>query len=361
MKRILALALAALTFSSWGFTACHLFETNSTPSARKFHTYFAKTEAMISMPNYVTNGLTHWYDGQMNVGLGWHKDGDIAFWKDLAGDNDLLITSTNIYFTKKGLRCPNYKVNTSQWETRTAGLARGEQIPSGDCKTIEVCARSRVYYAGTYLSANVSTDQYNMLVSNGEESYQYQYSYPIFIAFHNHSDTTRRYSGGPYFAIFGRSPSYGVRCLSFSSAYAMFGDGWYSIYDTFNLSYSDANVAQYNPSSPYYQPYWSAKINYVRFARSYDSCITTHEDEAPKSTYIGHIETSSLLKPDPNFRYFAIGGSCEQTSSWGTIVIREYNFWNGDIFCVRVYNRELMAEEREQNTKVDYERFYGAN
>lgn len=339
----------------------HIWETNSTPTVRRFYTYSANSYKLIPTPNYVTNGLTHWWDGQINVRIGWHKDGNIAFWKDLVGDNDLLITSTNIYFTKKGLRCPNYKVNTSKWGTRTAGLARGEQIPSDDCKTIEVCVRSRIYYAGTYIKAEVSTDQYNMLVSNGKESYQYQSSYPIFIAFHNQSGTASRYGGGPYFAIFGRSPNYGVRCLSFSNEYEMFGDGFNFIYDTFNLSYSNANAAQYNPSSPYHQPYWSAKINYVRFARSYDSCIITHEDEAPKYTYIGNIEDSSLLKPDPNFRYFSIGGSCEQTSSFGTIVIREYNFWNGDIFCVRVYNRELSAEEREQNTKIDYERFNGVD
>lgn len=357
MKRILALAFAALTFSSWGFTACHLFETNSTPLGRKFHTYFAKTEAMIPMPNYVTNGLTHWYDGQMNVGLGWHKDGDIAFWKDLAGDNDLLITSTNIYFTKKGLRCPQYKVNAGQWGTRTAGLARGEQIPDSECVTIEVCARSRRYYNGTYTDAHISTDQYNILVSNGRNNSSYPTHYPHFIGFHSNAGTTQRFYGGPYFVIGGRN-NCGIRCQSYDSDYGIWGGGLYAIYPMFYLAYINSNTSETSPSSPYYQPYWTAKIDYTRFAPTFETCINTFSDEAPKYNSAGQLRNSTLLKPDPNFNYFSIGGSCYGEYVFGRDVFYDTNFWNGDIFCVRVYNRELTAEERAQNSKIDYERFY---
>lgn len=365
MKRIIALLFLVLTFTGWGFTACHLFETNSTLSSRNFHTYFAKTDAMIPMPNYVTNGLTHWYDAQMNVGIGRHQNGDIAFWKDLVGNNDLLITSTNIFFTKKWLRCPYYKrTGSTQYSVRTSGVARGDRIPDSDCVTIEVCARSRIYYerqSSGYLKCNVRNDMYNMLVSNGERYVPYTHSYPQFIAFHSQLSVSGPvcYYGGPLFIIGGRYD--GVRCMSFAHDYDLWGDGYGTIYDTFSLMFYNPNVGEMSPTRPIYQPYWSAKFDYVRFTPEYDDCIITHQDGAPQYSSDGEERSSTLLQPDPNYEYFAIAGSCYYDRPFYDIVYHDTNFWSGDIGVVRIYNRELTAEERAQNTKVDHERFNGVD
>lgn len=338
----------------------HIWETNSTPTVRRFYAYSANSYKLIQTPNYVTNGLTHWYDGQVNVGIGRHEDGDIAFWKDLSGTNDLLITSTNVFFTKKGLRCPYYlPIGASQFTVRPSGLARGSRIPDDECVTIEVCARSRVYIGSAYMSADLRTDMFNALVSNGRRYASNQSSFPQFIAFHSQFGTTKRYSGGPLFVIGGRAQD--LRCLSFDNDYSLWGDGSMKIYDTFSLMFCNQNVNETSPSIPYYQAYWSAKFDYTRFAPSFENCITTHEDGAPEYSINGQRSSTSLLKPDPNFEYFSIGGSCYYEDKFGMRTYYDTNFWHGDIFCVRTYNRELTAEERAQNAKIDYERFYDAD
>lgn len=321
----------------------HIWETNSIAGARRFYFYSAESYKSIETPNYVTNGLTHWWDGQINVRLGYHKDGNIEYWKDLVGNNDLLITSTGIFFSKKSLRCNN---------ARTSGVAVGNQIPDLDCVTIEVCAKCS--------PADVDVGMYNILVCNGRNNSYYPTAYPHFVGFYSNLGVTKRFEGGPYFVMCGRS-SRGIRCQAYENLYKLFGDGGYSIHPMFYLAYINSDTSQTTPAQPYYQPYWDAKIDYTRFVSTFESCINTFSESASTYSVEGRVGDSSSLTPDPNFSYFSIGGSRYYEEQFGSRVYKDTNFWHGDIYCVRVYNRELTSEERSANSKIDHERFYGAD
>lgn len=355
MKHLLSLAVSLLCLIGQSEVVCHCFETNSTRLVRKFHTYSAKTEALIPTPNYITDGITHWWDGQLNVGFGHHKDGDLAFWKDLIGDKDLLITSTDVTFDKLSFYCPFKKTGGyPQYRRRTAGMASTEnnvQIPDSELVTIEVCAAN--YDNG--VPYHVSSDQYDMLVCNGASSQDDPYFYsPFMLAFYNDYNP-RNYNGDPYYIIVARGSDAGIRCQDFYANTYMhkFYNNW-----IFNLSYSNNNITERtaNTGQGFYQPYYSSNLEYIEFNSTFASSNFVTNNAPPKYRNDGSSAGTTGYRPIPGY-CFTIGGSRAYKYQYGYYWV-EKNFWSGHIFCVRTYNRRLSYEEREHNARIDHERFY---
>ena len=362
MRKILAsLLIAASAITGVCGDVAHLFETNSTAEARKFHTYCAKNVYMIPTPNYVTNGLTHWYDGQINIGIGWHKSGFVPFWRDLVGDRDLLVTSEDAVFSDRSfdILWKHQTTPISTYTERTMGIAACDKIPDDEIVTVEVCAtldtRVPMKENGTYMT----------LVCNGNENERGGYYYPmsIFMGFAIDTGSYISWSGNHYRLVAGRGEDLSIRCLSVYSTYDFFPSQ--SSYMMFTYSMSNPDKSQTYPTtgSGYYQPFQSASLLLCEFivpsVGEPDFSRTVFKTSESPTRYntdgYRQAETTSLQRFITSGDSFTIGG-VRLESSYGSYP--ERHFFDGKIFCVRIYNRVLTEAERKENAKIDLERFW---
>lgn len=346
MRKFLSVLFAVFTLAGFGEDICHIFETNSTDEVRRFHAYKAKTIALIPTPAYITNGLTHWWDGQINIKIGYHQDGVIPFWKDLVGDKDLVITSTQVSFDELSFVCPN---------GRYGGLAATDyqdRIPDNEIVTVEVCARP--YNSSTY---SPSANAYDTLVCNGtiyEENPYYSCSCLVAMFLNQR----HIYNGGQYFLILARGEDEGVRSYDFSSYYDIHPQ-YASGYWNFFISFTNDDLSHTRFDYPYRQPYYKSSFEYIDFSGyNFASSYFLKSEEAFKNNSRGSL-ASSTFRPNYPGNCFTIGGTRARVYQWGSYYWVESNFWRGKIFCVRTYNRRLSMEEREFNAAIDYQRFNG--
>ena len=342
----------------------HIWETNSTPTVRRFYTYSANSYKMIPMPNYVTNGITHWWDGEINLKIGYHKEGHLSTWKDLVGNRDLSITSDSLAFTGKGLSMFYQKNQDSiQYIERTKGIACCDKIPDDEIVTVEVCAvsdvRQNIKVNGTFMT----------LACNGNDDWSGNYYYPmsVFMAFVVDSGSYSAWYGNSYRLVAARGETLSIRCQSFSSDYDFIPS--YSAYMmfTYSMSNPDKSKTSEDTASGYYQPYWDTYMMLSEYyvsnssfpSPSFARTVFKISESATRNNVEGEFRnaTSVLHKIDVSPDSFTIGG-VRYDRSLPTAEYQEGQFFNGRIFCIRIYNRVLTEEERKANAQIDFNRFY---
>lgn len=359
MKFVAASLFALMTLVSQAGTVCHIFETNSIAGTRRFHPYSAQAVKMIPIPNYVTNGLTHWYDGVHNNGKGFHKSGKLNFWKDVQGSNDLYITSTqNAEFLNNSLYF-SFNKSGYQYVERTEGICVNDQIPDSDIVTIEICA-------GTYKVSAYSVPQtdMDMLCAQGSSmSTQYTdpyYSCPFWIGFTAMMGSgASSHTGDPYWTVVSRGDDMGWRGTDFTSYYDQFpGNRTYKQF-TISVSCTDRSQTSANLSQSYYQPFYTATSS-IFYDFSSRGLVAITNSTAVRYDTAGRVSntSSAVNKLYVHNHELQIGGIRYGLVKYGLMTYRESSFWTGYIYSVRIYNRKLTDAEKMINAQIDRERFY---
>lgn len=379
MKHVLSLALSMLCLIGQCGVVCHIFETNSTHYVRHFHTYSAKTEKLIPSPHYVTNGLTHWWDGQLNVGLGYHRDGDITFWKDLVGNKDLLLTSTNIFFKTRSLYLPmgyGFKQTSQSGVSgygptfRTSGICVCNKIPYEEAVTIEVCVRALYDYNDTQV-AGIGGPSYrnfwNCILSDGCPLTWSQYTAPkgenpFLIAFYADHYLSRLYntysSGKHYWLVCGNGRDGSIRGIEYQNSTTLFRNvGSARNIQQTTICFMNDDTDNITASGVYGQPYAQSSIfrTHFHYEDAEHNVLEKSETATPNSTG-GKIKLPNEQFGTQPSDEFTVGGTRDTYNH-----TREYNFFAGWIYAIRIYNRRLTEAEHTANATIDYDRFYGVD
>lgn len=332
-----------------GTNVAHIILGEHTLAYDKYHTYSATTSQKYAWPNYVQDGLIHMWDGILNTGKDTHKDGDIPYWKDVIGDLDLMITSTNIYFTGNSLYMPFLG---SSRTNRVEGIARSTDSITDEKSyiTVEVCVSNN---DGSYNYFPNRTMQsaciFNSSATRYSSSTASWYS-PFFLATDGYS--TGWYMDNFYKLFLAKTYDGSMRMVAYN-----YSNSSKYIRGQFTLSFENSS-RDYTTSTSYCQPYNTSVLTIYSFGDSITSYNTT-TNAYKKYDMTGKIKSPYAYNVYAG-NYLTIGGIKGSTSAMSPVIGRSYEclFWNGHIYCVRIYNRKLTAEEKLSNYEVDYRRFY---
>lgn len=320
----IALAILLLASQAYGAGFC-LIRRNPPPLPRA----------------YVTEGLTHYWDGEFNVSRTGH-DADTLVWKDLVGTNDLTrLPHELLTFTAHSAKF-GY---TSYWSPkRTGGMFVGTTIPDSEIATVEVCACFQKGYGDS------SVGECNVMFSNGATTRDYR-----------SSQLGDKYCGAPYFYTL--TFAYSATHLGSIARTASNG---YVGYTRWNLG---GNKGEGTGAT--FQDYTSAGF-------TISGCVTNRTDA-------GGSITAHYWRPDTLANYWGYYRDMPYTNNYvyttgshsspyytpvdpvGTGMsvggVRfnggQYSLFYGYIYAIRVYNRRLTMEERARNAAIDSAAFRG--
>lgn len=311
----------------------------------KYNTYTATTTQKYAWPEYAQDGLIHMWDAILNTGKDTHKDGDIPYWKDVVGSTDLIITSTNVYFTSNSFYLP---------VDRESGIARssGSIYDESSYVTVEVCASDNagLYFPFDKDNAMTIFNSSARMQSSSSDSTWYS---PFFIAADGY---LRGWEGDGvgYKMILAKSYNGNIRMMGFNLA-----DSAKYIKGQYTISFENES-RDYMTTTEWYQPYHTSIATVHNFGSSIARYnMTTNAVKRYNAT--GKLRNAFGLYA---YDYLTIGGlagkKAGQSYPWSG-GIYECSHWNGEIYCVRIYNRKLTMEEKLANYEIDYRRFFDAS
>lgn len=332
-KLVLAVALALASCCDAGFTI-----------ARRFH----YEPPIPPLPrNYVTNGLTHYWDAEFNAARDRH-DGDATVWKDLVGNKDLtLIPHDLVKFTAHSAKFGYTSYYSPQ---RPTGMfTGGDPIPLDEIKSVEVCACFSKGFGDTDYGQN------NVIFSNGATKRLNIWG----------SELGDLNSTAPYYY----SLSYAAAAYHVGSIARM------------STAYNNVGLTMWNiPYGTRIDGTGATFQNFIENGFTASGCVTNIND-------VGGLYSNRFWKPDTYVSYwgyygqtaftndtpytYGLGGAAAVTFTptepvgtgltVGGVLYNGYprSLFYGYIYAIRVYNRRLEIWERMHNADIDYEVFHG--